>query len=129
MKFSITLLLALFLFACGNSTKNSVETENKDESTVTKSEKIKSDKAMNCDDFIKRYDEWTDAYLDVLEKYMKNPLDATMSEKYMKLAEESMNWYQQWEKLMVCSTKEKYQKKFDAIAEKVDKRMEELGLN
>ncbi len=76
-----------------------------------------------------QYEKWMDNYLVMLEKYMKNPMDAKLMEEYMKLAQESMNWMNQWNgKLAVCASKEKYEKRFNEISERAEKKMKELGI-
>jgi len=56
-------------------------------------------------------------------------MDATLSSEYMKLAQEGMNWMTQWNsKLYYCASKEKYQKRFDEISEKAEKKLKEMGI-
>ena len=70
-----------------------------------------------------------DNYLAMLDKYMKNPMDTKLMEEYMKLAQESMSWMSQWNgKLAVCASKEKYEKRFNEISERAEKKMKELGI-
>jgi hypothetical protein len=62
-------------------------------------------------------------------KYMKKPMDPKLMEQYMQVAQEGMNWVTQWNsKLYYCASKEKYQKRFDEISEKAEKKLKELGL-
>ncbi len=119
---------ALLFTSCGNK-------ESKNEKQEPAEEIVKSDddsdfkEAKNCDEFIDQYEEWMDNYLVLLEKYMKNPMDSKLMEDYMKLAEESMFWLEQWSgKLAVCASKDKYEKRFDEITERAEKKMKELGI-
>jgi len=125
----LSFVLVFFLNSCGNKgAKN--DSSNETESTVEEmSDNGNLKKADNCDEFIDQYEKWMDDYLKLLEKYMKNPMDAALSQQYMTLAQEAMNWYEQWGKLATCASNDKYQKRFDEIAEKADKKMKELGLD
>jgi hypothetical protein len=129
---STLIILTLILASCGSG-KSTDEKEQSSDATEASVEETKegSDfkEAKDCDEFVDQYEEWMDNYLEFLEKYMKNPMDAVNSQEYMKLAQEGMNWASQWStKLVHCGSKEKYQKRFDEISEKADKKMKELGL-
>ena len=121
------------LYACGG---NSSKTEKEDsiEGSIENVEKSKKgekedEKVANCDDFLKQYEEWVDEYLKLLDDYMKNPMDATLSEKYMKVAQEAGDWIQKWSNFYSCAAKEKYQKRFDEISKKIEKKMKELDID
>ena len=119
-------LLAISLFilfsGCGNAPKDKAS---QDEEVTEES----ADKIKDCDEFLDRYEEWMDEYLAMLEDFMKNPMDAELSTKYMELAGEAMNWSTQWSALYDCAGKEKYEKRFEEIAEKAEKKLEEMGLD
>ena len=61
--------------------------------------------------------------------FSKNPMDMELANKYMKLATEGMDWATRWSNYYGCAAKEKYNKRFEEIAEKTDKKMKELGLD
>lgn len=129
-KISVSLLLLFVMFiSCNSGTSKS---KSQDKLMTEQEEAIK--KAANtditdCDEFLDRYEKWVDDYLVVMEKYMKNPLDTALSQEYLKVAQEGMEWFAQWSNNhFECTQKEKYQKRFDKISEKVDKKMKELGL-
>ncbi len=126
--FLIIFCTALLFTSCGNN-------ESKDKKQKPTEEVLKSaededfKEAKNCDEFIDKYEEWMDNYLVLLEKYMKNPMDAKLGEEFTKLAQESMYWMEQWSgKLAVCASKEKYEKRFNEISERAEKKMKELGI-
>lgn len=128
-----TLILIIFCTTVILTSCNSQKSEktNKDSmEAITKSgENGDFKEAKNCDEFIDQYEKWMDDYVKMLENYMKNPMDAKLMEEYMKLAQESMNWMNQWNsKLAVCASKEKYEKRFNEITERAEKKMEELGI-
>ena len=127
MKTYITIILSisLLLVAC-NSNQSKDSKKDQEEAVESTSSELKE--AKDCDEFIDQYEEWMDKYLEFLEKYVKDPMDSKLANEYMTLAQEGMNWMSQWtSKLYVCSSNEKYQKRFDDISEKVDKKLEELG--
>jgi len=128
----IIFCISLLLTACGgkqSAKEENAKTDGKSELSEEDLESTEFEEAKNCDEFIDQYEKWMDTYLEFIEKYMKNPMDATLSEKYMKLANESINWTNQWSnKLVMCATQEKYEKRFDEISERAEKKLEELGL-
>ena len=85
--------------------------------------------AKDCDEFVDQYDKWMDDYLKMIDKYMKNPMDAALSQKFMEQGEKAAFWMNQWtSKLVSCASQDKYQKRFDEISEKVEKKLKEMGL-
>lgn len=126
--FALGLLFALFLVSCGN---NQTKKESTSDEVITEEKSVVMDdvdEAKNCDEFLDNYEKWVDNYLKIIEKYMKNPMDQSLMNDYTKLANEAMSWYSQWD-VLKCASREKYEKRFDEISEKVDKKMEELGLD
>ena len=104
-------------------TEEAPETDNETQETVEQEET----EINTCDEFLDRYEKWVDDYLDLLEKFKKNPADPDLSQKYLKVTNELADWSQQWFKFIDCNDQEKYEKRFDAISDKVDKKMKELG--
>ena len=131
MKFfmPIIFLAAVVLTSCG--TKQTKEESNTESDPISE-ESIEGndvDEAKNCNEFIDQYEEWMDNYVVLIEKYMKNPMDAALSEEYMKLAQEGMSWMNQWNsKLIYCGSVDKYEKRFEEISEKAEKKLEEMGI-
>ncbi len=128
---SLILFTGLLFASCGNNPSN----EKKESSNALKQsmdESVKSsdlEKANNCEEFIDKYEKWTDNYIKLVEKYMKNPMDATLSEEFMKMAQEGSLWMTQWSNELVdCASQEKYQKRYDEISERTEKKLEELGI-
>ena len=119
---------ALLFTSCGN-TESKADKQKADEEIVKSDDDKDFKEAKTCDEFIDQYEEWMDNYLVLLEKYMNNPMDSKLMEEYMKLAEESVSWMEQWSgKLAVCASRDKYEKRFNEITEKAEKKMEELGI-
>jgi hypothetical protein len=118
--------------SCGGKQSSNTEKEKTDDQSELSDEQIEStefEAAKDCDDFIDQYEKWMDTYLEFLEKYMKNPMDAALSEQYMKLASESIEWTNNWgSKIILCGSQEKYEKRFNEISERAEKKLEELGL-
>lgn len=127
----IVVCLAILFASCGNSqSKNEEKSDDVIEESIN--EAIESGdlkEAQNCDEFIDQYEEWMDDYLVLLEKYMKNPMDATLSSEFMEQAQKGAFWMEQWStKLVRCASKEKYQKRFEEISERAEKKLEEMGI-
>ncbi len=124
-----TYLLAISVFllvSCGGS---SSESNDKNSTTDEKTEISTKSETQNCDDFLEDYEKWTDKSIKLLEAYMKNPMDMELAGKYMALAQEGMDWATKWTNFYGCAAEEKYQKKFDEISERTDKKLKELGLD
>lgn len=128
-----TLMPILFCSVMLLSSCGSKQAAKGGEDAVVNDTEIKSEElseAKDCDEFVDQYDKWMDDYLKMIDKYMKNPMDATLSGEFMELAQEGMNWMTQWnDKLYHCASKEKYQKRFDEISEKAEKKLEEMGID
>ncbi len=122
------LLLFGILAACGGSqTSNSEQTTETPESGANGIE-YKSEEIKDCDEFLDRYEDWVDDYLALMDKYMASPMDMELAQEFMTLGQEATDWVMQWsEDSYPCVAQEKYQKRFDEISEKADKKMEELG--
>ncbi len=125
----LSFVFVFFLNSCGNKSAKNESANESANSVEEKTDTVNLKKADNCDEFIDQYEKWMADYLKLLEKYMKNPMDAALSQQYMNLAQEAMNWYEQWGKLATCVANDKYQKRFDEISEKAEKKMKELGLD
>ena len=132
MKTHITIILfcASILFsACSNNQSKEDSDKNSTELSKEESNSKKAGEAKDCDEFIDQYEEWMDNYIKMIDKFMKNPMDATLSSEYMKLAQEGMTWMNQWNgKLYYCASQDKYQERFDEITEKAEKKLKELGI-
>lgn len=119
---------ALMFTSCGNKESKNAKQDPAEE-IVNADDDKEFKEAKNCDEFIDQYEEWMDNYLLLLEKYMKDPMDSKLMGEYMKLAEESVSWMEQWSgKLAICASKDKYEKRFNEISERAEKKMKELGL-
>ena len=120
---------ALLFTSCGNNRSKDGSANKSTELSEETMDSKKSGEAKDCDEFIDQYEKWMDDYIKMIDKYMKNPMDATLSSEYMKLAQEGMSWMNQWNsKLYYCASKEKYQKRFDEISEKAEKKLKEMGI-
>ena len=119
-------IIALLLFtSCGNNQSN----ENNNTVTEQAPEVENSKEAKNCDEYLDKYEEWMDNYIKLVNKYMKNPMDASLSQEFFKQMEEGGLWMHQWnDQLLYCASHEKYQKRFDKISEKADKELKKLGI-
>jgi len=132
---SIIFCTALLFSSCGSNNTNEKDkpantTEQSIDETIDEAlESEDLEEAENCEEFIDQYEEWSDDYIELLEKYMKNPMDATLSQKFMEQSQKASFWMNQWSsKLIYCASQEKYQKRFDEISEKADKKLKELGI-
>lgn len=128
---SIIFCATLLFASCGNNESKEKEVNNdKDEQLLNETEKSQEVKvAKNCDEFVDDYEEWMDDYLKLLDNYIKNPMDASLSQKFMEQSQKATFWTTEWNgKLYECAAQEKYQKRFDEITEKSEKKLEEMDI-
>lgn len=127
---SIIFCAVMLFISCDNNQKKVENEESTNEQSTSESLETEDFKeAKNCDEFIEQYEKWTDDYIVLIEKYMKSPMDTTLSQEYMKVAQESMAWMTQWNgELASCASKDEYQKRFDEITEKAEAKLKELGI-
>lgn len=130
---SIIFCAAILFTSCSSNQSTEEQNEKSVDSTAVlldqPDESGNLEEAKNCEEFIDQYEEWSNDYIELLEKYMKNPMDATLSKKFMEQTEKASFWMNQWNsKLVYCSSQEKYQKRFDEISERADKKLKELGI-
>jgi len=133
MKTFIPIIIStLMLFtSCGSNQSNEKKnpTNATEQSTNEPSDTGDFEEPKNCDEYLDKYEEWMDNYIKLVEKYMKNPMDTSLSQEFMKQMQEGSLWMDQWnDKLLYCASHEKYQKRFDEISEKAEKKFEELGI-
>lgn len=126
--FYVFLLSGFILGACGGGQEQA--SGESDEAAAAEQEAVKEDEQSikSCDEFLDEYDKWTDEYLKVVKAYLEDPTNTQLSQDYIKLTESLSTWYTDWSGYMQCATKEEYQKRFQEIGEKVEKGLEELGL-
>ena len=126
---SIIFCTALLFTSCGTNQSKEDSTRDTDQSSIKSIKGKELQKAKDCDEFIDQYEKWMDDYIILIDKYMKNPMDATLMQEYMAVAEESINWMSQWStNLAYCASMEKYQKRFDEISEKAELKLKEMGI-
>lgn len=131
---ALVLLSAVFSMSCKKKQKSE---ESDQEITIemtsedgTKSEMVVEEKSGDCDDFIDDYEKWMEEYVALLSQHKDNPMGLVASEKYTSMSMEMINWSSKWSQLATdCASNPDYEKRMNEIQEKVDKQMEELGLN
>ena len=127
---SLIFCTALLFTSCSNNQSKKESGKAEDQSSDKSIESGDLKKAKDCDEFIDQYEKWMDDYIILIDKYLKNPMDATLMEEYMKVAEESISWMSQWStNLAYCASIEKYQKRFDEISEKAEEKLKEMGID
>ena len=127
---SILISTAMIFSSCGGSQSTEDKIEELNEAMGEAMENSDFKVAEDCDEFIDQYEKWMDDYIKVIDKYMNDPMDATVAEEFQKVALEGVNWMTQWtSNLTYCASEEKYQKRFDEISDKADKKLKEMGID
>jgi len=128
---SLFVFTSLLFASCGNNPSNEKENSTDASEQLTAESENSSDleEPTNCEEYLDRYEKWTNDYIKLVEKYMKNPMDASLSTEFMEQAQEGSLWLEKWSsELADCASQEKYQKRYDEISEKTEKKLEELGI-
>ena len=129
---SLFLFTSLIFVSCGNNPSNDKEepTNALEQSSAESASSSDLENPNSCEEYLDQYEKWTEDYFKLVEKYMKNPMDASLSGEFMKQAQEGSLWLERWSsELADCASNEKYQKRYDEISEKVEKKLEELGID
>jgi len=122
----------IIIYSCGGG-KSGNKDEPSEERSSTEAKSMKKDKAgddliSNCEDFLDSYEKWVDLYLEAIRGYKENPYDKDKMTKYMQAMTEASVWAQDWVKLHTCAMQDKYQKRFEEIADRVNKELEAMGI-
>jgi hypothetical protein len=125
----LIMMLSFFLFSCGGSAVKTDDNSGEAEATEQTSDDATTVAAKDCDEFLDNYEEWVDDYLVVVEAFIKDPTNIEISQEYADQVQTAGVWYTDWVKYAGCAAQEKYEKRFEAIGEKVDAKMKELGLD
>ncbi len=121
-------VLSFIMFSCGGSAEQTEESSDEAVNIEESDVAADDDVAKTCDEFLDNYEKWTDDYLEILEAYVKDPTNLEIGEEYVELSKSVATWYSEWGNYIACAQKEEYQKRFEAIADKIDKKTQELGL-
>jgi len=119
----MALAMLFTLSSCGGSKDDKGSAEDKTEAEKTKAD----EKIADCDDFLKRYEEWMNEYIEVMEAvFTGTGEEEGLQERWDALVQEAATWSTQWVTLSECSMNEEYVKKFEEIADRAAKKMEEV---
>ncbi|MEO0572484.1 MAG: DUF6591 domain-containing protein [Bacteroidota bacterium] len=133
---AILALCSIFLFgvSCKKKQKTGENTEDDSEVVISSSKEnessdaLGSEQAKDCDDFIDQYEEWSEEYVAFLSKYKDDPIKAVTSPEYGEMMQKASSWSQQWLSLSVsCAQNSSYEERVTEIADRMDKKVEELG--
>jgi len=109
------------LSSCGGSKEDKETAKDKTE------DKKADEKIADCDDFLKRYEEWMNEYVEVVEAVFSGTGEEEgLQERWEAMVQEAVTWSTQWVTLTKCSMNEEYVKKFEEIADRAAKKMEEV---
>ncbi len=122
-------LLAVIYSCGGGSTSGDKESSDEASEKVQsgKSSKEKGEAIADCDDYLDQYEKWIILYIEALKEYKENPHDNKTLMKFSEAMSEAPRWAEEWINLHACAYNEKYQKRFEEIANKANKAMEELN--
>jgi len=96
----MALAMIFTLFSCGGSKKDKGSAEDKTETEKTKAD----EKIADCDDFLKRYEEWMNEYVEVIEAvFAGTDKEEGLEERWEALVQEAATWSTQWLSLIHIS--------------------------
>lgn len=136
------LALSLTLFACGSEDKKPELEEttmdeifNDTEGEQTPPQELDENfirdedtDEYQCDQFLNNYEKWANDYIDLIAKWKKNPTNAVLTQEFQDLSMKAGEWVQQWKGFFNCANTERYKKRYDEIAKKLEKKSKEYGL-
>lgn len=94
----LSVILVLSFAACTgktNSTSNSLEASsnsNSSEIVSNDNSSVESSSDAEWKQFLKDYEAWVDDYIEILEKYKKNPTDMTILSDYADMMSKTTEW-------------------------------------
>lgn len=107
--------------------KDNIVEMNEDRNTESNSAEFKTVK--NCDEFIDQYEAWMDEYVALMEKYKKTPIDLVSSPEYTQMTMQALDWASNWSaKITACAANSSYEKRFNKINKRAEKKLKEIGL-
>ncbi len=99
------LMAIMFLASCGGGNTQAEDTMKKVEAMtkemkVTTSEEVEdissynssSSKSIECDEFLKGYEDFMDKYIDIQKKYKADPTDRSIMNEYTTILNEASEW-------------------------------------
>ena len=123
----ITAILFLGLQACKEKSDES-NSNNGLETAQEPQEEVTFEKAEDCDQFIDQYEEWSEEYIAFLSKYKDEPMKAVTSPEYGQMMSKASSWSQEWLSISVsCAQNSSYEEKVEAIMNRMEEKIEELG--
>ncbi len=125
------LLLVVFMVSCNKKKKeeDSEETAVTIETTTEESSKESNLELTSCDRFLNEYETWMNNYIEVMARHKDDPVGLVGDPEYTKMMTEGIDWATRWmQQPQACMANNNYSKRFDAIQDRAQKKMEELGL-
>ncbi|MFH2096867.1 MAG: DUF6591 domain-containing protein [Bacteroidota bacterium] len=131
------LILAVFaVYSCsqdvpdndGTRDENKASVKDTDDKSGNEVSEKSASGASDCDEFLDNYEKWVESYLELLDKYIKNPMDMEVLQEYGKVTQEAATWATDWARLITCSDDEGIQERYDEIQKKIDAKLKELNL-
>ncbi|MBX2827362.1 MAG: hypothetical protein KTR22_04335 [Flavobacteriaceae bacterium] len=125
-------MLVVLLVSCNKKTKET----NSDATTQmeTESVELKSDTETNvaltgCDKFLNEYEAWMNGFIEIMARHKDDPVGLVGDPEYTKTMGEGIDWATRWmQQPQACMANSNYSKRFDAIQERAETKMKELGL-
>ncbi|MDC8004923.1 hypothetical protein POV27_12750 [Aureisphaera galaxeae] len=124
-------VLVLFLASCNKKKK---EADNETATTqVEETERGASGEnslaLTACDKFLNEYEAWMNGFIEIMARHKDDPVGLVGDPEYTKTMGEGIDWATRWmQQPQACMTNSNYSKRFDAIQERADAKMKELGL-
>jgi hypothetical protein len=134
-RFFSVLIILISIAACSgptnsdDNTNENVETpeiETPEEETTDNQETSPKDiSTLSCDEFVEEYEKFADEYIEMVHKYMKSPMNTTVSNSYMKFTEKYALWFQSIPSVAIkCSENESFEEDMKSISERIEAEVE-----
>lgn len=83
-------------------------------------------KTGDCDEFLDEYEVWANDYIDLLQRFKKNPASPNIARDYNKLSKEYSKWTADWLEFVQCTDAQDYQNRYNEINKKIEQKQAEL---
>lgn len=114
------ILITISLVSCSNENNKSNDNTAKSKDTGIAKE------YLSCDEFLDEYGSWAEKYIGTLKIFKTDPSNPKLAKRYSYQTRELINWQQEWDESIDCTTDENYLKRYTTITEKIEKQQKKL---
>lgn len=131
---SVIVIGLILLSSCVGNNSEKDEKNQQSETSLQSEEVVVSDEKSaeqtidinKCDEFLNKYEAWSEDYIKVLETFSSNPADPKLAQDYNKLSREYSSWTNEWFEFVDCAKKDEFFKRYEEINRKIEQKQKSL---